>query len=299
MMRWLPIILLLLFSCRIAPVKRELRAVSEIWAINPDHKYLKAHMKNGTVYVLSDWQFSEADSTLFGYGVQLDINRQLMEKRDPSAANNQKFRIRTSGIALVETNDAGKSVAGGLTLVTGVTGVITLLCLTNPKACFGSCPTFYAPTADTLALMAEGFSTSVSPALERNDIDMLYHTVPSRNFELIVTNEALETHSIRYANLLLLERNPGERIFCTPDHQFIACTNFQSAVSSEPALVHHVLPSLERADGQEYFSLTDPHNLNTREEITFLFANHDHQRKGLILGKRQTLLTTFLMYQGL
>ncbi len=291
--------LVVLSGCRITPVKRELRTVTEITAINPDQKYLKAHMKDGTVFVLSDWQFSKADSTLFGYGIQLDINRQLLQRRDKANPGGLKFNIHAKCIALIETNDTGRSVAGGLTLVTGVTGTITFLCLTNPKACFGSCPTFYAPAGDTEQLMAEAFSTSVSPALEKNDIDMLYHTVPSRHFELTVTNEALETHNIRYANLLLLERHQDERVFYTTENKFIACHHFQPPVHADPMPEPNLLALFERPDGKEYFSLTDPHDLNTKEEITFVFQDHDAQRKGLIVGKRQTLLTTFLMYQGL
>lgn len=292
------LLLVVVCSCRVMPVKRELRTVSQIAAIGTDNKYLKAHMKDGGVYVLNEWTFTSLDSTLLGFGAKLDINRRVVEERvmkksQPAAV--QKFKVPVSQVALIETNDPGSSISGGLTFITGVSGAITLLCLTNPKACFGSCPTFYADNGDTLTLQAEGFSTSVSPALEKNDIDMLYHAEPTSEFELVVTNEALETHSIRHANVLVLEKQEHQRVFATAKGTFHACSNFQSLESSSQELNALVA----RADGSEYFSLTDAHDLNTQEEILFSVPNRKNMRQGLVIGKRQTLLTTFLMYQGL
>jgi hypothetical protein len=146
-----------------------------------------------------------------------------------------------------------------------------------------------------LSLQAEGFSTSVSPALEKNDIDMLYHAKSVEDFELIVTNEALETHSIRHANLLVLERQEHQRVFGTPGGDFFACSNLKTAATGD----EKVLKKTQEPDGLEYFSLTDEHDLDTREEIFLSFPNPKGKTSGLVVGKRQTLLTTFLMYQGL
>lgn len=89
-------------------------------------------------------------------------------------------------------------------------------CLVNPKACFGSRPTFYAWDGERMALQAEGFSASVCPVLEARDIDALYKAKPkSQDFELRVTNEALETHVIRYANILAVPRPASGRTFAT------------------------------------------------------------------------------------
>jgi hypothetical protein len=132
-MKSLPILLLLLFfSCRITPIKRELRQVAEISALNSNQKYLKTHMKDGTVYVLSDWSFSKLDSAVFGYGVQLDINRKPIAERKFSKTAQpavQKFKVALPEVALIETNDPGSANSGGLTFMTGLTGTITLLWL--------------------------------------------------------------------------------------------------------------------------------------------------------------------------
>jgi hypothetical protein len=50
-------------------------------------------------------------------------------------------------------------------------------------------------------------------------------------------------------------------------------------------------------DGNEYFSMADARNLDSKEEINLSFTVEDDQDVGLVVGKRQTLLTTFLLYQ--
>ncbi len=66
----------------------------------------------------------------------------------------------------------------GKLLAMGFVGVpstfLSVFCLANPKACFGSCPTFYAWNGKDMKLMAEGFSSSILRSYEKSDIDMLY-----------------------------------------------------------------------------------------------------------------------------
>jgi hypothetical protein len=297
---WSLILLLLLASCKGTQVKRELKTVQEISAINPDREFVKAHMKDGTVYILHHWQFNQQAQQLTGYGKKLGINREVQSVRlyEKGNTSRPKFEIDATAIALIETNDLGNNLSTGLAVVTGVSVLMTALCLTNPKACFGSCPTFYASNGDTLTLQAEGFSTSVAPSLEKNDIDMLYHAVPSKKFQLVVTNEALETHSIRQANLLAFTKEPAERVFVTPESDFYKCTGLQA-----PARVVHenkdITDKLVAADGKEFFTITDGKDLQAREEINITFENNSTGPYGIVIGKRQSLLTTFLMYQGL
>jgi hypothetical protein len=292
------LIVFFVFSCKTVAVKREIKKVQEIATISPTHKFIKSHMKDGTVYILHDWHFDEINNSIWGYGSLLGINRNVIETRDNKINKVNLFTISLSEVALIETNDTGSSIAGGLAVVTGLIGVFAILCITNPKACFGSCPTFYANNGDTLAIQAEGFSTSVSPSLEKNDIDMLYSAKPNRNFELVVTNEALETHSIRYANLLAFEITGDERVFADPYGSFYKCIDFLKPTSCEN-IKGDCLKKIADVDGDEYFSQTDSSNLNSKEELILNFRTNKNERVGLIIGKRQTLLTTFLMYQGL
>ena len=58
---------------------------------------------------------------------------------------------------LFETNKPESIPRNSLTVLAVVTGVslaVTAMCLANPKACFGSCPTFYATDGTSEVLQA-------------------------------------------------------------------------------------------------------------------------------------------------
>lgn len=289
-------------SCKIIPFTREQKKVEEISSISPNHKYIKAHMKNGQVYILYNWHFDSVANSMSGHGSQLDINRSVIESRGNLVKTTiddkiSPFVISLSDVALIETNDAGPSLAGRMAIVTAVTAGLGVYCIADPKACFGSCPTFYASNGDTLALQAEGFSTSIAPSLEKNDIDMFYDVHPTKDFEVTVTNEALETHAIRYMNLLAFEKEKNERVFAGIDGKFYTCDKISTATQGSNAATF--IAKVDRFDGNEYYSLSDPDNLDSKEEIYLSFEVDEAQQSGLVIAKRQTLLTTYLMYQGL
>jgi hypothetical protein len=295
------ILLAAFISCRTVAIKREIRNTGEIASIGKENRYIKTHMYDGTVYIMHGWKLNKHDNLLTGYGKHLDINRRLIEEREAGRSGqtvSSCFTVPVDDIALIETNDPGPSIAGGLAVVTGVTAGFAVYCLINPKACFGSCPTFYAFNGDSLVLMAEGFSESVTPSLEDRDIDMLYHAVPNETMNLRLTNEALETHVIRNANLLIAEKNEDQRVFATSGGSFLLTHDI---VSPEDCKISGIscLDKVLYPDGVDYFSETDPGDLNTKEELLLNFRNPGPGNKGLIIGKRQTLLTTYLMYQGL
>lgn len=183
--------------------------------------------------------------------------------------------------------------------MTGISVAFTVLCIANPKACFGSCPTFYAFDGEKMVLQAESFSSSVMPLLENNDIDALYNIKPqSRFLELQMKNEALETHIIRSADLLAFKKPIGGRVLSTPDNEFYEITNFMQplkAVDSEGDISEKICAF----DGNERFSKADSNNLSEKEVIDLSFRNNQTSNKGLVVAFRQTLLTTFLFYQSL
>ena len=73
------------------------------------------------------------------------------------------------------------SAVAGLTVLSVASAGMTVYCIANPKACFGSCPTFYAQDeAGQPMMMAEGFSASVSPTLEDTDLDALFRATADR-----------------------------------------------------------------------------------------------------------------------
>src|SRR5881394_2803659 len=130
--------------------------------------YLKAHMRNGDVYILHDWTIDEPGQAIVGTGKKLGPGRGPV----PDA----RHRVRFADVALYETNTIVTSPGvASMSVLTGLSVVLSVACITNPKACFGSCPTFYAVGDDGReVLQAEGFSDAIAPSLEKHDIDALW-----------------------------------------------------------------------------------------------------------------------------
>jgi hypothetical protein len=273
-------------------LKREIRDVSQLGQLDKKSPFLKVHMLDGQVYILSEWNLKSGNESISGKGHLLNFNREQIEEG--------QFTILLSKVALFETNvlEASKSILAMATL-TAPSALLSGYCLSNPKACFGSCPTFYAWDGEQMALQAEGFSASVCPVLEAMDIDALYRARPqTQDFELRLTNEALETHVIRYANILAVPRHTSGRTFATSSGEF-----WQASTIHEPkkclAMEGSCINAVRSLDGMERFSEADSQNLAKWEILDLEFSSTPGKRVGLVIGFRQTLLTTYLFYQGL
>jgi hypothetical protein len=272
------------------------RLVAPEHAATLDHKspYLKAHLRTGYVYVLREWAWSDSSRTVSGLGTLYDPDRRAVGAEST-------VTLPRDSVALFETNVShlsGGAVA--LTVMAGVTAAIAIGCAFNPKACFGSCPTFYAPdSSGRSVLQAEGFSASIAPALEAADLDALYRArATSREFSLRLTNEALETHVIRYADLLVAPRPPNGRVFATPSGEFRSATSLTPpSLCSAPE--GDCRAALVAFDERERFTAADSNNLGAQETIDLEFAHPPAGPLGLVVTARQSLMTTFLIYQAL
>ncbi|MCA9782935.1 MAG: hypothetical protein KC518_05085 [Candidatus Cloacimonetes bacterium] len=254
---------------------------------------LKAHLVNGDLLLFDSWQLDSLDTWLLGQGVHYDASRRVLQ--------HGSLAVPVSRVVLCETAHITPADKGGpLIGMSVVTGILGLVCAVNPKACFGSCPTVYAPDAQgRMVLMAECFSSSVAPALEASDLDMLLNArANTRDIRLQLTNEAQETHVIRRLDLLALPRPTDGRTYATGEGVFV------QGLEARPASVA-LAPEgdctelLARADGQERFGPADPHDLAAREWLELQFDEVPEGPLGLVLVGRQTLLTTFLFYQAL
>lgn len=271
--------------------RRSIVEAGQAATVDRKSPFLKAHMLDGSVYILAGWTIDTGARTVSGRGERLDVNRVNV--------GGGALTLALDSVALFETNVVARHPAvGGMMLVTGVSLAVTAACLANPKACFGSCPTFYVSDGARELLQAEGFSASIAPALEATDIDALYLARPaSRTLEIRMTNEAMETHVVRWAHLLVLPRHDGERIVATQAGEF------WRAISLEPprrcsAREGDCLATVRALDGRERFSTTDSTDLATRELIELEFTESGDSL-GLVIGSRQTLLSTFVLYQAL
>jgi len=282
----------LLVACNVKTQQRKLVKPAEAKSLDGKSPFLKAHMLNGRVYVLSPWKFDAKTKTVFGPGELLGLNREVLQKT--------MFTLPLDSVALFETNVAATSGSvAALAIITSASVAMTIYCATNPKACFGSCPTFYVSDGEKELLQAEGFSASVTRALEARDIDALYRARPtSRDFKIRMTNEALETHVVRYADVLAVPRPQNGRVFATSNGIFWQASK-TFALNRAMAPEGDGLETLRAFDGRERFSTTDSTDLATREIIELEFAAIPEGNYGLVIASRQSLLSTYLFYQAL
>lgn len=271
-------------------VERSLTTPDRAASLDQESFYLKVHMRNGDLYVLSDWQVDEARRVVVGVGEHFDSHRALQ-----SATTHE---VRVDDVALFETNVTRTSpMVAVMAVITGVSAALTAACLNNPKACFGSCPTFYAGDV----LHAEGFSDAVAPSLERHDIDALFRVAPAgRTLTLRMTNEAYETHVVRAADLLIAPRPPGGRVFATAEGALWQATDLRAPTRCA-ASEGDCAAALRAYDDDWRSSLADAHDLATRETITLGFEAADAApgRQAVAISARQSFMTTFLFYQAL
>ncbi|HMP99243.1 MAG TPA: hypothetical protein PKC24_05630 [Cyclobacteriaceae bacterium] len=260
--------------------------------------FLKAHLKNGDVIILEDkWAVDTVNNYLAGFGSKYNYNRKLI------FTGNQQIKI--DSISIFETNtkltDVEKGRVGALMVVAGLDVVMAIVCLTNPKACFGSCPTFYLEDDVSVHYAdAEGFSNAILPSMEYGDIDAI-GKVNATNFDfsLIMKNEALETHCINELSLMAYPIKADQHVYHSFDNKFYLSNqliDLSEARAAEGDITHLV----NNPDKLERFSLADENNLNSREEIFFEFALDEKiSEAGLIIHFRQSLMTTYLFYSAL
>lgn len=289
-------------GCMPTQMVRELKTPGE-YDFTVKEKFLKVHMQDGSLYVLDSWIADDTAKIIYGTGNQYNAKRDITSFRAKDLQNikNYKYEICYEDITLVEVNRLKHHSANlaAITIVGAPLALMTIYCLTNPKACFGSCPTFYTQNDGQWQLVAEGFSSSILPVFEKRDVDMLYHTKNETNhLQVKLTNEALETHVIRYANILAFPQKEGQRVFATGSGDFYSITRLISPQKCE-SLNGPCVEKVKYMDKTEQFSLTDSKNLAEKEELYFSFNNTSYKNPGLVVASRQTLLTTYLFYQGL
>jgi hypothetical protein len=254
---------------------------------------LKVHMKCGELYVLRSWELVGDGARLRGNGTRYSPARVALGDEAPQV-------IAVPDVALLETNHQKLTfpfAAQSLAALTTYYGALSVMCLADPKSCFGSCPTFYAEAGPDLP-QAEGFSDSIARALEARDVDALWNVRGERGrVALRMRNEALETQAVNDVRLLVAPRPPGGRVVAGPDGRLYAATTLTEPSACLDA-AGSCLAALRSVDALERTSAADAENLAVRETLELEFPSAA-SGNGLILGARQSLLTTFLFYQSM
>jgi hypothetical protein len=261
--------------------------------IDTSAPFLKCHTHDGRVYVLQQgWHVDVTGGFVTGEGILYDADR----KAGPTTR--QTFPL--SDVVLFETNrpetvPRGELVVLGIVTVASLT--LTALCLSNPKACFGSCPTFYASDGTKETLQAEGFSASVARVFEDTDVDHMWSAQASGGpFDVLMTNEALETHAVDRVTLLAAPRPSRTRVLRAGDVYFPATVMHAPRACQAPR--GSCLADVEAPDDREYLSLASERDLAEKETLLVTFPPA-HGNVGLAITARNSLLNTFVFYQGL
>jgi hypothetical protein len=253
--------------------------------------YLKVHMRSGELFVLDRWSVPAPGENLQGFGTRYDVDRA------PSGSGNHS--IPTAEVALLETNRrdvVARFGFSGLVTYSALAGLTTLVCLADPKSCFGSCPTFYT-VDDPDRPVAEGFSASFARSLEARDVDDLGLTAGPGPVSLFMRNEALETHAVRRVRLLLTPAHDGATTLQSPDGAFARVSRVVAPASCIAA-GGNCLADVIAPDDSEYRPTTDSTDLAAREDVVVTFASVSGE-VGVVLTARQSLVSTFVFYQSL
>ncbi len=142
----------------------------------------------------------------------------------------------------------------------------------------------------------------MAPSLEDTDLDAL----PSVRVEhgavrLVMRNEALETHVVRWADLIAVPLGRAARAYALTDGSL----RLGSATLPPTTCVGpegDCLTPIARLDRLERTSLADSVDLAAREWIELEFQvdrTAEGHQLGLAIGSRQSLLPTYVLYQGL
>lgn len=264
----------------------------------PVKNFLKAHHYNGSVYVFSqNWVIDTVSNYLAGNTILYGPDRKKIDEG--------YLKVHVDSIVIFETNEVlklqNKDRIAGKAVITSLDVILGAICLSVPKACFGSCPTFYVgDDSNPFEVDGEGFSNAISPSLEYTDIDAMSKTHSGcKTMQLVMKNEALETHVVNKAQLMVTPKLLHHNTYHGVDDKFYSSNKEYKA---KTAFIGHLDLSdkINEKDKIETVSLADDHNLVTKEEIILDFGSSERNESlGLVVTFRQTLMTTYMLYNAI
>ena len=214
-----------------------------IYVVTP----VKAHLIDGSTVLFPGGVRVERD-TVWGAGTRyglalLDSSRVAVLLLD-SVVGMEVYRT--------QVNPGRTLVYSTLATIGAIATGVVIACATDPK-CFGSCPTYYADSAGTYVLEAEGFSYSIAPLFEARDVDRLRFPVgPDGIVRLEVRNEAFETHYINHLELLEVRHAAGEIALPDERNQPFVVSHVAAALRAVDRAGRDVRRQLTLADGEVY-----------------------------------------------
>jgi hypothetical protein len=246
------------------------------------------HLRDGSLVSARQWSADGATLTL--QGERYDPERRVVARGE--------IRVLRDEVAVVETSGTGAQGNAGELALMGVLTVASVAasigCAANPKACFGSCPTFYVSTPEGPRLQAEGFSASIASTLEEDDLDDLPDArAQDGALTLTLRNEAYETHALRRVALWVADAPAGSEVYRAVDAEALHAvgeTRAPEACDGAPCEL------LATRDAREWTPGSDGHDLAARGTLTLRFAPPHAPAVGVVLTARNSLMSTFVMY---
>ena len=256
---------------------------------------VKAHLLDGSTVMFRTGVLVQRD-TVWGEGIRYDLTL-----RD-SARLRMLPLDSVIGMEAYRTKyDAGKTILYSAIATGGAIGLgVAIACTIDPK-CFGSCPTFYADSAGTPVLEAEGFSYSIAQLFEARDVDRLRMAPDSLGVvRLEVRNEAFETHYINHLELLEVRHAAGDVAVPDEENKPFVVSRIGPPARAVDRVGNDVLAVLAAADGNSY--RTDAGVLESAREgdlldwIELSVPAPAGDSAALVLRLRNSLLNTILFY---
>lgn len=262
---------------------------------------VKAHLTDGSTVVFEDG-ITVADGQVTGdgrkYNLALDTSVPVssVALEDVAAMESYQTPVQTGDTVAASAGVA----AGGAVAVTGI--VIGAVAVSLATATFGSCPTTYSLADGDPVLEAESFSYSIAPSFEARDVDRL--NVPAgdqETVELIVRNEALETHYINHLELLEVVHEETQSVFPDPQGQPLVVGTLNAPRLAVDRGGRRIPGVLDRPDGTSWSSDAAQlrrASLDDFEDFVDLEfeAPRSSDQVALVFRLRNTLLNTVLFY---
>ena len=252
---------------------------------------VKAHLVDGSSIIYPNG-VSLAGDNLIGYG-----SRYAIGATTPTSISKMSLD------SVVGMENFGTNVATGSSVMLTLLAIplVAIAAAGAAVAIFGSCPTFYADSAGTELLQAEGFSYAIAPLFEQRDVDRLRLT-PTADGRVVlrVRNEALETHYINH--LELLEVTHSENESAVPDQSghalAISSNRLEASITDRSG---RDISAIVKSTDENVFTTLDTRLASVT--ATDLFDHIDialpapgADSVAVILDMRNSLLNTVLLY---
>ncbi len=258
----------------------------------------KAYLVDASVVLFPSGFLARGD-TVIGQGQRVYLDR--------LGQSGRQWRIPLDSILAMTSYESKTSAGRGIaSFLLGLTGSImtplSIYCVSCPKCCFGSCPTVYVMDSAGATMQAELFSHSISRLLEAEDLDKLEcNTGKGKDVELLVTNEALETHYIKRFSLLAVSHPPGTTVLPSADNRFVTIRDIHPPLHAVTREGTDILAQLAHTDSLTYRTGIDRFAELADKGAPDEIVVSDSVPPGttnitLVIRLRNTLLSTILFY---